>query len=158
MSAPLVSLSYPPYILRGEQGCKPTPKKVWSRILDDHHDHSPGRSWGRLRSGHFVIKDNEDLDGRQAPQAQAAEQSSPSPGSEEGQRLTRRRITAILRRDGRRLNADTITASRGGLFTVPAPGSVEWAHDVADGFTVASSRDRRWALSILTTPNAARAA
>ncbi len=89
---------------------------------------------------------------------QAPAQSSPSPGSEEGQRLTRRRITAILRRDGRRLNADTITASRGGLFTVPAPGSVEWAHDVADGFTPATARDRRWALSILTTPNAARAA
>ena len=89
--------------------------------------------------------------------APVAEQAAPAPSSPEGQRLTRRRITAILRRDGRRLNADTITASRGGLFAVPAPGSVEWAHDVADGFTLAPARDRRWALSILT-PNAARAA
>ena len=89
--------------------------------------------------------------------APVAEQEPPAPSSPEGQRLTRRRITAILRRDGRRLGPDTITASRAGLFTVPAPGSVEWAHDVADGFTPAPARDRRWALSILT-PNAARAA
>lgn len=78
------------------------------------------------------------------------EAPAPAPGSPEGQRLTRRRITVILRRDGRKLATDADPGRRPGLFTVPAPGSVEWAHDVLDGFTPATSRDRRWARSILS--------
>lgn len=45
-----------------------------------------------------------------------------------------------------------------GYQSEPVRGSLEWAHDVDEGFTPATARDRRWALSILTTPNAARAA
>jgi len=72
------------------------------------------------------------------------------PSTEEGQRLTRRRITVILTLDGRKGVPDTVVCAPKGSFVIPSPGSVEWAHDVADCFIDARSNDRKWAESVLS--------
>lgn len=74
----------------------------------------------------------------------------PEPSTEEGIRATRRRITVILTLDGRKGVPDTVVCAPKGSFVIPTPGSVEWAHDVADCFIDARSNDRKWAESVLS--------
>lgn len=69
----------------------------------------------------------------------------PEPDTEEGIRATRRRITVILTLDGRKGVPETVQAPPLGSFVIPSVGSVEWAHDVLDGFIQSKQVERSWA-------------